>query len=82
LLNLIHKIYRNVKDICSRQADVFFVSIKFTIANHRKYQKAHSGIISGRQGLGQTRILARCQQKTGCTASAVHPVSKQNFSFD
>ena len=27
--------------------------------NHRKCQKAHSGIVSSRQGLGQARTLAR-----------------------
>ena len=31
--------------------------------NHRKCQKAHSGIVSGRQGLGQARTLARRQRK-------------------
>ena len=31
--------------------------------NHRKCQKAHSEIVSGRQGLGQARTLARRQRK-------------------
>ena len=31
--------------------------------NHRKCQKAHSGIVSSRQGLGQARTLARCLYK-------------------
>ena len=33
------------------------------IHNHRKCQKAHSGIVSGRQGLGQARTLARRSHK-------------------
>ena len=28
-----------------------------SVFNHRKCQKAHSGIVSGRQGLGQARTL-------------------------
>ena len=36
--------------------------ISFLI-NHRKCQKAHSGIVSGRQGLGQARTLVRRQYK-------------------
>ena len=33
--------------------------------NHRKCPKAHSGIVSGRQGLGQARTLARRLYKKG-----------------
>ena len=37
-----------------------FVYIRLLYSdNHRKCQKAHSGIVSGRQGLGQARTLAR-----------------------
>jgi len=31
--------------------------------NHRKHQKVHSGIVSGRQGPEQARTLARRQHK-------------------
>ena len=33
--------------------------VKISLHNHRKCQKAHSGIGSSRQGLGQARTLAR-----------------------
>ena len=33
--------------------------IALVLLNHRKCQKAHSGIVSSRQGLGQSRTLAR-----------------------
>ena len=42
------------------------------LPNHRKCQKAHSGIVSSRQGLGQARTLARRlynkQSATDCFA--------------
>ncbi len=37
--------------------------------NHRKCQKAHSGIVSSRQGLGQARTLARRLYKKRSAAS-------------
>ena len=45
-----------------------YVNIRIQIyllgrSNHRKRQKAHSGIVSGRQGLGQARTLARRPRK-------------------
>ena len=37
--------------------------VKIFLHNHRKCQKAHSGIVSGRQGPGQARTLARRRYK-------------------
>ncbi len=45
--------------------------------NHRKCQKEHSGIVSGRQGLGQARTLARRQYKKKKTSS----FSKMSFGY-
>ena len=42
--------------------------------NHRKCQKAHSGIVSSRQGPGQARTLARrlCKKRTSAQAKMLY----------
>ena len=43
--------------------------------NHRKCQKAHSGIVSSRQGLGQARTLARRLYKKEKTINSLFEIN-------
>ena len=78
-------IKRSCRQIVEKYIDLFYCLDK-TISdlniqrNHRKCQKAHSGIVSSRQGLGQARTLARRLYKKRLT-QRVSP-KNQPYIFD
>ena len=55
------------------QVSEIFYNRQQPLLNHRKCQKAHSGIVSSRQGLGQARTLARRLYKKNSASHSFYP---------